>query len=75
MPAHEIGDLRKRVHDLEETRRLAENLSQVQTVNETLRQIADWCARLCDADFVSILLLHYFKALIISIKHHQMFPK
>jgi DNA-binding NtrC family response regulator len=49
-------DLKQRVRHLEETRRLAETLSQVMTVNEMLRQVAQWCTRLCDADFASILL-------------------
>jgi two-component system NtrC family response regulator len=53
----EVGALKRRVEELEEIHRLAQSLSAIASVYETLETIIDCCVRLCRAEHGAILLL------------------
>ncbi|MFA6455719.1 MAG: sigma-54-dependent Fis family transcriptional regulator [Bacteroidota bacterium] len=55
--ADDITSLKKQIQELEELQLLTNSLSAAQNVPDTLRQIAEWCAKFCNADSAAIVLL------------------
>ena len=55
--AEDITSLKTRIRELEEIQLFTNSLSAIQNVPDTLQQIAEWCAKFCNADFAAIVLL------------------
>jgi transcriptional regulator with GAF, ATPase, and Fis domain len=55
--ADDITSLKTRIRELEELQLLTNSLSAARNVPDTLLQIAEWCAKFCNADFAAIVLL------------------
>jgi transcriptional regulator with GAF, ATPase, and Fis domain len=58
----EIASMKRRIQDLEEFQRLAVSLSSRQTVYETLDFIAEWCAKITNADHAAVLIFRSVQA-------------